>query len=197
MGATQLNRACASFLLGAMAWLVGSELGGQAGSREAFAWVADRDAGLVVALDRDLREVEVWFVPRPTALVAAEDEVLVRGRWWASEERWWRLRRGSLPEYCDPPQRGCVVDDTDCGLERARSTPGLQGVPTAWARSGDSVLIATPGAVHLISEGGDLRLVQGGFEWISALVLVGQTSRAGAGGAGFLDRAALAEPGGP
>ena len=130
---------------------------------EVFAWVADRDAGCVVALNQDLFELETWVVERPTALLAQEGELFVQSS-SGPESSWWRLERGSQVLRCVAPE---LV--TGSGSPPEHPIPGLQGEPTAWARRGTRSLIATPGAVHLCSEEGVLRRVQGGFRWISAV----------------------------
>ena len=168
------------------AWFCGGLRGMRA---EVFAWVADRDAGRVVALDQDLRELETWVIPRPTALVDVDDGVLVKGTLCTTEGAWWCLESGSLPVRCAAPE-----GDLDMRPESGRSISGLHGVPTAWAIARDRVLIATPGAVHLTSKGGALQRVQGGFRWISAVALSGQTSPKGRQGEALVERAAQLEP---
>ena len=130
---------------------------------DVFAWVADRDAGCVVALNQDLFELETWVVQRPTALVTQRGGLFVQSSSGA-ESSWWRLESRSPALRCGAPElTPGVVIPPDHPL------PGLQGEPTAWAQSGGLSLIATPGAVHLYTEDGVLRGIQGGFRWISAV----------------------------
>jgi len=134
---------------------------------EVFTWVADRDAGCVVALDSALMEVESWEVTRPTALVSQRGGLFVQSA-GGGETFWWRLESGSQAIRCAAPEiTPGVVIPPDHPL------PGLQGEPTAWAQSGVLSLIATPGAVHLYTEDGVLRGIQGGFRWISGVATPG------------------------
>ena len=158
-----VKRACASLLLGAGTWAICLGPLDSLERVEAFAWVADRDASCVVALDQDLFELETWVVQRPTVLVTQRGGLFVQSSRGA-ESSWWRLERGSQAVRCVAPEFA-----TRSGSPPEHSKPGLQGEPTAWVRRGGLSLIATPGAVHLYSEEGVLRGVQGGFRWISAV----------------------------
>jgi len=157
-----VNESCVSLLLGALAWAVYIWSPVSLEHAEVFAWVADRDAGVVVSLDRELRELEAWSVSRPTALVAEGDEVLVRTS-DGEREVWSRLAGGRSPSACAPP--GTL------SIEPTPVDPALplDGSPTAAARAREHLLVATPGAVHLFTERGALKRVQGGFRWVSAL----------------------------
>lgn len=163
LGASSVNRSCVLLFLGSLAWTICLRSAASFEHAEVYAWVADRDASCVVALDQDLFELETWVVQRPTALVTQRGGLFVQSSRGA-ESSWWRLERGSQAVRCVAPE---LV--TGSGSPPEHPIPGLQGEPTAWARRGDLSLIATPGAVHLYSEAGVLRGVQGGFRWISAV----------------------------
>ena len=166
-----VKRACASLLLGAGTWAFCLGPLDSLERVEAFAWVADRDASCVVALDQDLFELEAWVVPRPVALACGDQGVLVKESGGVNEEVWWRLERGARPVRCSAPE-----GKRDLLLEPGLTPQDIQGVPTAWVQAGCATLVATPGAVHRFSEDGDLERVQGGFRWISDVALSGQTS---------------------
>ena len=166
-----VNRSCASLLLGAVTWTISLGSADSLERVEVFAWVADRDAGCVVALDQDLLELEAWVVPRPTALVRVDKGVLVKESGGVNEEVWWRLERGARPVPCKAPGK-----DREGQLEPDPVLMSVQGSPTAWVQVGPALLVATPGAVHLFSEDGELERVQGGFRWISDVALSRQTS---------------------
>ena len=160
-----MNRACASLFIGALAWAIYIWSAASLEHDEVFAWVADRDADCVVALDSTLMELESWAVPKPTALLIEDGAVFVQGSLGTSES-WSRLVSGSPP-----------IPGADRERDRAPLRPlgvphdVLEGDPTAWASSGVRSLVATPGAVHLFTEGGGLERVQGGFSWVSAVAL--------------------------
>ena len=160
-----MNRSCVSLLLGALVWTIYLRLAASFEHAEVFAWVADRDADCVVALDSTLMELESWAVPKPTALLLEGGAVFVQSSLGARAS-WSRLESGSPPipsanrERANAPLRP-LGDPQDV----------LQGDPTAWASSGARSLVATPGAVHLFIEGGGLERVQGGFSWVSAVAL--------------------------
>ena len=135
----------------------------RAPSEEACVWVADRDADCVVALDEELYELESWEVSRPTALSVMGGALFVESC-GEGEVRWLRLESGLAPVRCAEPH---PAQRSEGALELPQTT--FPGEPTAWARSRDGLLIATPGAVHLCSEGGELLRAQGGFRWISAI----------------------------
>ena len=158
-----MNRSYVSLFLGSLAWTIYLRSAASFEHAEVFAWVADRDAGCVVALDSDLLELESWKVSRPTALVVSGGRVLVQSLSEGSES-WWRLESGSNPV-------SCAARAGARNLKRVKGPlpTGLQGEPTAWARAKNSHLVATPGALHLCSEDGVLRRVQGGFRWISSV----------------------------
>jgi len=170
-----VTRSFVSLSLGALACTTYFRSPASLEHADVFIWVADRDAGCVVALNQDLFELETWFVERPTALVTQRGGLFVQSS-SAAESSWWRLERGSQPVRCVAPE---LVPGA--GSPPWRSLPGLQGEPTAWARRGDLSLIATPGAVHLYSTEGVLRGVQGGFRWISAVATVEDVHEAAEG----------------
>ena len=169
-----VKRACASLLLGAGTWTICLGSLDSLERLEVFAWVADRDAGCVVALDQDLLELEAWVVPRPAALARVDQGVLVKESGGVNEEVWWRLERGARPVCCRAPE-----GERDLLLEPGLTPQDIQGVPTAWVQAGCATLVATPGAVHRFSKDGDLERVQGGFRWISAVTLSEQSSPKG------------------
>ena len=160
-----MNGSCASLLLGAFAWTIYLWSAASLEHAEVFAWVADRDADCVVALDSTLMELESWAVPKPTALLLEGGAVFVQSS-LGVRASWSRLVSGAPPipsadrERASAPLRP-LGDPQDV----------LQGDPTAWASSGARSLVATPGAVHLFIEGGGLERVQGGFSWVSAVAL--------------------------
>ena len=160
-----MNGSCVSLFLGALAWAVYIWSAASLEHAEVFAWVADRDADCVVALDSTLMELESWAVPKPTALLIEDGAVFVQSSLGARAS-WSRLESGSPPipsanrERANAPLRP-LGDPQDV----------LEGDPTAWASSGVRSLVATPGAVHLFTEGGSLKRVQGGFSWVSAVAL--------------------------
>ena len=162
LSASSVNRSCVSLLLGALAWTINLWSAASLEHAEVFAWVADRDAGCVVALDCELRELETWVVPKPSALLADGEVVFVQTS-IGETGAWLRLERGAPPGACVPPG----------SLEPKRMSVDpallLAGSPTAAARAGDRILVATPGAVHLFTEHAALERVQGGFSWISAV----------------------------
>ena len=168
MGSKAWTRGASTLVIGVMAWTIC--LGGQSThtSGEVFVWVADRDADCVVALDSVLMQVESREVCRPTALVVQGGEVFVISSRNGSES-WLRLESGFPPAPCVVPERARGPDTLP-----DHPRPGLQGEPTAWARARARSLIATPGAVHLYSEDGELRGVQGGFRWISAVATLAE-----------------------
>ena len=184
-----VKRACASLLLGAGTWAFCLGPLDSLERVEAFAWVADRDAGCVVALDQDLLELEAWVVPRPTSLVRMDQGVLVKESGGVNEEVWWRLERGARPVPCKAPEK-----DREGQLEPDPVLMSVQGSPTAWVQVGPALLVATPGAVHLFSEDGELERVQGGFRWISAVALSGQSSPKGQQEMASVEHAARVEP---
>lgn len=184
-----VNRSCASLFLGAVTWTISFGSSDSVERVETFAWVADRDAGCVVALDQDLLELEAWVVPRPAALARVDQGVLVKESSEAPEEVWWLLVRGTRPVRCSAPE-----GEWDLLLEPALTPPDIQGVPTAWVQAGCVTLVATPGAVHHFSEDGDLERVQGGFRWISAVALSGQSSPKGQQEMASVEHAARVEP---
>jgi hypothetical protein len=165
VSASSVNRSCVSLLLGALVWTIYLRLAASFEHAEVFAWVADRDADCVVALDSTLMELESWAVPKPTALLLEGGAVFVQSSLGARAS-WSRLESGSPPISCALRERGCV-------LERPLRAPHgvLQGEPTALACAGLRSLVATPGAVHLFTEDGRLKRVQGGFSWVSAVAL--------------------------
>jgi len=165
LSASSVNRSSVSLLLGALAWAVYLRTAASFEHAEVFAWVADRDADCVVALDSALMELESWVVRKPTALLIEDGEVFVQSS-LGVRESWSRLESGSPPipgadrERVSPPLRP-LGDPQDV----------LEGDPTAWASSGVCSLVATPGAVYRFAEGGSLERVQGGFSWVSAVAL--------------------------
>ena len=160
-----MNRSCVLLLLGALAWTINLWSAASLEHAEVFAWVADRDADCVVALDSTLMELESWVVHRPTALLVEDGAVFVQSSLRLGES-WSRLESGS------PLIPGANRERTSAPLRPLRVPHGvLQGEPTAWACAGLRSLVATPGAVHLFTEGGCLERVQGGFSWVSAVVL--------------------------
>ena len=164
MGDITRARATGSLLLGCAAWticLLGQE---KLTGDKVFAWVADRDAGCVVALDSELRELEIWVIPKPTELVVDGDGVLVRSS-FAETSEWSRLERRA------PPKAHIFKSPADLRPTFVDPAFSLVGEPTAAVRAGDHLLVATPGAVHLFKGDGGLALVQGGFSWISAVAL--------------------------
>jgi hypothetical protein len=165
LSASSVNRSCVSLLLGALAWTINLWSAASLEHAEVFAWVADRDADCVVALDSALMELESWVVNRPTALLVEDGAAFVQSSLGARES-WSRLESGSPPIPCSARVRACA-------LERSFADPQgvLQGEPTAWACADLRSLVATPGAVHLFTEGGSLERVQGGFSWVSAVAL--------------------------
>ena len=160
-----MNRSCVSLLLGALVWTIYLRLAASFEHAEVFAWVADRDADCVVALDSTLMELESWAVPKPTALLLEGGAVFVQSS-LGVRASWSRLESGAPP-----------IPGADRVRARAPLRPlgvphdVLEGDPTAWASSGVRSLVATPGAVHLFTEGGGLERVQGGFSWVSAVAL--------------------------
>ena len=165
LSASSVNRSCVSLLLGVLAWTIYLRAAASFEHAEVFAWVADRDADCVVALDSALMELESWAVRRPTALLIEGGEVFVQS---SLEVRasWSRLESGAPPipsadrERASAPLRP-LGDPQDV----------LEGDPTAWASSFVCSLVATPGAVYLFTEGGSPERVQGGFSWVSAVAL--------------------------
>ena len=158
-----MNRACASLFMGALARAVYLWSAVSFQHTEVFAWVADRDADCVVALDPGLMELENWVVHRPTALFVEEGAVFVQSS-QRQGESWSRLEAGAPPRACAARKR---VRAPESPLRAPQVT--LQGEPTAWALTASRSLVAVPGAVYLFSEDGHLERLQGGFSWISAV----------------------------
>ena len=158
-----MNRACASLFMGALARAVYLWSAVSFQHTEVFAWVADRDADCVVALDPGLMELESWVVHRPTALLVEEGAVFVQSS-QRHGESWSRLESGIPPIPCVSREVADVTERPDTALQVT-----LQGEPTAWALAASRSLVAVPGAVYLFSEDGHLERLQGGFSWISAV----------------------------
>ena len=158
-----MNRSAVSLLLGVLAWTSNLWSAASLEQAEVFAWVADRDAGCVVALDPGLMELETWVVHRPTALFVEEGAVFVQSS-QRQGESWSRLEAGAPPRACAARKRARAPESP---LRAPQVT--LQGEPTAWALAASLSLVAVPGAVYLFSEDGHLERLQGGFSWISAV----------------------------
>ena len=134
---------------------------------EVCVWAVDREACSVIALDEQLFELASWVVFEPAKLSASGRAAIVSGA-VDGEHGWWRLELGSCPARCDPPIAAPP-------LRPAPTLPheALRGAPTAWASSGRGLLVATPGALHLFNERGELCSAQGGFRWVSEVVTTG------------------------
>lgn len=191
-GSGRVHRVSAAILVGAVLGTVLFWPSPSGRGREVFAWVADRGAGCVVALDDELYEIGVWWVSEPTALHNSEGGVRVRET-RNGAETWWRIRGEAAAERCAAPVRTVGSPDSSEGSAGALQwmedavtllrALGVGGSPTAFARGDRDILIATPGALFLLGEDEAMERVQGGFDWISAVALAGQSSPRGSGDA--------------